>query len=76
MIYGGNAFCAFEVKNAVSVHRSDLRGLKAFKDDYPEARSILLCCGDERLIIDSIECVPCEKFLLRLVPGKDIAHAL
>ena len=37
VVYGESGLQAFEVKNARKVHSTDLRTLRAFRDDYPEA---------------------------------------
>lgn len=68
VIYGPNTFRAIEVKRSGKVHSTDLRALRAFRDDYPEASVALLYLGDERLSIDGIPCLPCEEFLRELHP--------
>lgn len=69
VVYGDAAFHAFEVKNSRKVARKDVRGLRSFKDDYPECTPILLYRGDERLLINGVICIPCEEFLATLLPG-------
>ena len=49
-----------------------LRGLTAFQEDYPEAQVLLLYRGSERLLINNVLCLPCEQFLLNLVPDQPI----
>ena len=70
VIYGPNQFTAIEVKHSATVRRSDLRALRSFHADYtpPEARRLLLYLGDERLYVDGIVCLPCERFLRALHP--------
>lgn len=63
VLYGKNLFRAIEVKNAATVHPADLRSLKAFHEDYPQAERTLVYRGKERLLIDGIRVVPCEEFL-------------
>lgn len=63
VVYGPQTFAAWEVKHAARVHAGDLRALKAFREDYPEARLALLYLGQERLEIDGIAILPCETFL-------------
>ena len=70
VVYGEAGLHAFEVKNARTVQRSDLRGLRTFRADYPEAQAALLYRGDERLRIDGIWCLPVADFLRQLVPGR------
>ena len=66
ILYGKNIFRAIEVKNAATVHSADLRGLKTFGEDYPQAERLLLYRGKEQLLIDGIRVVPCGEFLLEL----------
>lgn len=70
VLYGGTGFWAIEVKNTSRVRPQDLRALRAFRDDYPEATVRLLYRGKDRLEIDGILCLPVEDFLIRLVPGQ------
>ena len=72
VVYGEDGIRAFEVKNRARVDSRDLRPLRAFRADYPEAQATLLYRGDERLRIDGIGCVPVDDFLRGLAPG----HAL
>ncbi|HUH12300.1 MAG TPA: AAA family ATPase, partial [Longimicrobiales bacterium] len=50
VLYGPEGFWAVEVKNSAQVRPADLRGLRSFRDDYPEARGILLYRGERRLM--------------------------
>jgi predicted AAA+ superfamily ATPase len=68
VVYGSDSFCAIEVKNSAVVHPGDLRGLKSFKQDYPESKVIMLYRGKERLLKGDILCMPCEEFLRSLRP--------
>jgi predicted AAA+ superfamily ATPase len=70
VVYGESGFHALEVKNASQVRPEDLRGLKAFGQDYPESRRWLLYRGRERLLLDGILCLPCEEFLRSLTPNQ------
>lgn len=70
VVYGPDVFMAAEVKRARNVHGKDLRALRAFREDYPEAAVCLLYAGRERLEIDGIPCVPVEDFLLGLHPDR------
>ena len=72
VVYGETGLHAFEVKNARTVQRGDLRGLRTFRTDYPEAEAALLYRGDERLRIDGIWCLPVSNFLRELVPGRSL----
>jgi len=72
ILYGEETFVAIEVKNTAKIHKKMLKGLQAFREDYPEATAILLYRGDERLLLNDILCIPCADFLLQMVPGKSI----
>ena len=69
VVYGDNTFFAVEVKHSRNVYREDLRSLRAFRDDYPEANVALLYRGDEQLSIDGVLCIPIDVFLRKLMPG-------
>jgi predicted AAA+ superfamily ATPase len=72
VVYGRDGFWAIEVKHTSTIRPADLRGLRAFREDYPEATLRLLYRGKEILDLDGILCLPCEDFLLRLVPGQPL----
>ncbi len=72
VVYGQPGLQAFEVKNAASVHPGDLRPLRAFRADYPEADAALLYRGREHLRIDGIWCLPVDDFLRRMVPDEGL----
>ena len=66
VVYGKNMFRAIEVKNATTIHPQDVRALRAFGDDYPEAERFLIYRGKERLKRDGVIIQPAEEFLLSL----------
>lgn len=70
IVYGESGLYAFEVKNAAKVRPDDLRALKAFKEDYPDSKQMLLYRGGERFVRDGILCLPCEEFVLALHPNR------
>lgn len=72
ILYGQDTFWAIEVKNSAKINSNMLKGLTAFKEDYPEAKSLLLYRGNERLLINDTLCLPCEQFLSNLRPGQPI----
>jgi len=72
ILYGQDVFVALEVKRARQVHGTDLRTLKAFKEDYPEATVYLLYMGQDRLVMSGVKCLPCEAFLSNLHPDRSI----
>ena len=58
VLYGPRGLLAFEIKRSGSVHAKDLRGLKTFRDDYPEATCVMLYGGSQPLSIDGIRVLP------------------
>jgi predicted AAA+ superfamily ATPase len=73
VLYGPDGFWAIEVKNTARVRPEDLRSLRAFQDDYPEAKPLLLHRGERRIVTGGVPCVPVESFLASLNPGRDLA---
>lgn len=76
VLYGEAGFWAIEVKNSVHIRSKDTQGLRAFKEDYPQAKAFLLYRGKERLKMEEILCLPCDEFLRNLVPGQTLFHSL
>ena len=70
VVYGESGLQVFEVKNHRKVHATDLRALRAFRDDYPEAETAVLYRGSERLRIDGVWCLPVEEFLRQTMPDR------
>ena len=70
VIYGKLGLWAVEVKNTAAVRGSDLRGLRAFCEDYPEGKPVYLYRGAERLVVDGVLCLPVDEFLRQLRPGQ------
>lgn len=68
ILSGPNCFLAIEVKNGSVIHPSDLRGLETFKEDYPEAKLLLLYRGKRRYKEKGILCCPVDEFLLKIHP--------
>lgn len=75
VLYGPDEFSAIEVKNASRIRPEDLRGLRAFGDEYPEARRLLLYRGEDRRITDDILCLPVTDFLRNLHPSRTVEDA-
>lgn len=76
VLYGADGFWAIEVKNSARVRPEDLRGLKAFREDYPESQALLLYRGLERLQISEVRCVPVADFLNQLRPNRGLAEGM
>ncbi len=72
IIYGEDSFIALEVKRSAKINNKDLKSLKSFKEDYPEATTGLLYLGKEKLSINGIPCIPCDQFLQQLHPKSPI----
>ena len=72
VVYGAGVFAAIEVKRSRNVHHTDLRALKTFQEDYPEASVCLLYLGQEEIKISGVLCLPCSSFLAKLHPAGPI----
>ena len=72
VVYGPRGVWAIEVKRSGSVASRDLRGLRAFLEDYPDARTRLLYLGDETLRIGEVSCLPCAEYLPAVKPGESL----
>ncbi len=70
VIYGPKGFWSIEIKRGRDVHPADLKGLKSFCEEYPEAKPLFLYLGKHRLVKDKILCMPLEEFLLQLRPDQ------
>lgn len=75
VVYGPGTFAALEVKRSARVERRDLRALKAFLEDYPEAAVALLYQGREPRVLEGIPVLPCETFLRSLRPDAPLLRA-
>ena len=73
VMYGEKGFWGIEVKNSARIHPQDFRGLKAFKKEYPMAKAILLHRGKDRWVEEGILSIPCEEFLVNLVPDQPLS---
>lgn len=60
VLYGKNGLKAFEIKHAKTVRRKDLKGLKAFKSDYPSAQLYLIFLGPRKEYHDDITALPLD----------------
>jgi predicted AAA+ superfamily ATPase len=72
VVYGPDTLLALEVKASATIHSKDVRPLRTFQEDYPQARVCLLYGGRERLGVSGIPCVPVGEFLRNLVPGSPV----
>jgi len=76
IVYGPDGLWAVEVKNARKIHPNDLRGLRSFKEEYPQSKAFLLYRGKDRFLRNDILCVPCQEFLMGLRPDRSLDHIL
>ncbi len=76
VVFGALGFWAIEVKNTEKIRDEDLAALSAFHEDYPEAKTIFLYRGKERLLKNNILCLPCDEFFKALYPDLPLLHGL
>ena len=65
---------AIEVKSASEVTSGDTKGLKAFGEEHPDAKLIMLSMEMRPRVLNGIEVWPVVQFLERLWAGKMITH--
>lgn len=74
VLYGERGFFAFEIKRASRINRADLKGLRAFKTDYPEATCYVMHGGNDRGSVDNIQLLPLrdclQEVLTSILSGK------
>lgn len=68
----GDAEVAIEIKSSQSITSRDTRGLKAFAEEYPDAKLYLLSLEDRPRKFNGVEVWPVEQFFKRLWDGKII----
>lgn len=61
--YGKSGFHAIEIKRSQTIATRQLRGLKKFHEDYPEATRWLVYGGKDQMEIDGITIIPVGMFL-------------
>ncbi len=72
ILYGPLGFWAFEVKRGKNISKKDVKSLRIFQKEYPEAKCILLFTGDLPQKVDGILSLPIENFLKDLIPHRPI----
>jgi predicted AAA+ superfamily ATPase len=72
VVYGKDAFTAIEVTSASRIRPKDLSGLRAFGEDYPEAKRVLLYRGKDRLRLDGILAMSVEEYLRSIDPDRNL----
>ena len=68
----GNGRVAIEIKSSEEVKSRHTRGLKAFSEDFPEVRQIVVSLDKYRRKMNLIEVLPAKTFLEELWQGKVI----
>jgi predicted AAA+ superfamily ATPase len=63
VFYGSNGLLAVEVKRSSRFNEEMLKGLKTFKSDYPEARTVFVYGGNKKMNFQNIEVIPIVDFL-------------
>jgi uncharacterized protein len=66
VLYGPKGIHAFEIKHSSSVTSKSLKGLRAFKEEYPQASVHLLFLGSHKEYHDDITVLPFEAALKEL----------
>ena len=66
ILYGPKGLHAFEIKRSDKITSKALKGLKAFKEDYPEAKASIIYFGKHREYHSDIQAVPFEDALKEL----------
>ncbi len=66
VLYGPGGIYAFEIKRSSQVTSKSLKGLKAFHEDYPDAKLFLLYLGDHTEYHTNIIAIPFEEALRKL----------
>lgn len=72
VVYGDAGFWAIDVQSSTTIRPADLRALKSFREDYPEAELLLAHRGKERWLKEGILCVPVDEFLRSLLPNRGL----
>lgn len=68
----GEAELAIEVKSSSAISSNDTKGLKAFVEEFPQAKRIIVCREAMPRLLNGIEIWPVELFLQRLWHDKMI----
>lgn len=66
----GDAKVGIEIKSTKELRNNQLKGLRSFGKDYPEARLIAVTLDKYRRLVDNIEIIPVLEFFADLWSGK------
>ena len=62
----GDALVAIEFKSCTEVQRRHLSGLKAFKEEHPDCRAIVVSMDERPRLLLEVEVLPAKHFLRML----------
>ena len=62
----GNGRIAIEIKSTDEVKSRHIKGLKAFAEDFPQARAIVVSLDLYPRLMNGVEIIPAEQFLKAL----------
>jgi uncharacterized protein len=62
----GNGLIAIEIKSGNEVSTRHLKGLKAFKEDFPTARALVVSMDKNKRILNDVEIFPANEFFKAL----------
>lgn len=68
----GEGEVAIEIKSSREIVSRHTKGLKAFKEDFPEARLIIVSLEDQPRLVNEVEVYPAMQFLNKLWNGEII----
>jgi uncharacterized protein len=68
----GSVRIAIEIKSTSEVKSRHLKGLKAFREDFPQSRFIIVSFDTHPRIMDGVEIIPAAHFLNNLWDGQII----
>lgn len=66
----GKAKVAIEIKSSKEVQSKHIKGLKVFKDEFPDARLIMVSLDINPRLMNGVEVLPAELFLKKLWNGE------
>lgn len=72
VIYGPRGFWAIEVKRSPNLGPDDVKGLAAFKEEYPEANCLIVTQSNRPDCYRGFPVLPVEQFLLNISPEKNL----
>lgn len=69
----GDAELAIEIKSSERIASSHLKGLKAFKEEHPQCKLVVVSLEETPRLFNDVEVWPAKEFLSRLWAGKIIS---